>query len=76
MKFCEIVFEQGFQVTFCPYDNLDKWKYCMKTLWDSGRHPSGWNLQCYSGGGGNRDDLSGWLAALASVVGKEKLPTT
>jgi hypothetical protein len=34
-----------------------------------------WNLQCYSGGSGNLDDLQSWIGALASVVGKENAPS-
>ncbi len=72
--FCEILFAQGFQVTFCPYRSPDWWQPRMQTLWDKGRYVSGWNLQCYAGGMGNWQDLSSWLEALASVVGKEKAP--
>lgn len=36
---------------------------------------SWWNLQCYSGGHSNRDDLSPWIDALAVVVGPQAAPS-
>jgi hypothetical protein len=71
VEFCNILFEQGFQVTFCPYQNRDWWRGCMQTLWDQGRKVSWWNLQCYSGGRGNLYHLSPWIKALGTVVGEQ-----
>lgn len=73
--FCRIVFGLGFAVTFCPYMNQEFWQGSMQTLWNDGHKVSWWNLQCYAGGGGNRTDLSPWIAALAAVVGKEAAPS-
>ncbi len=74
VRFCTMLFELGFAVTFCPYQSGEEswWKGCMKTLWDQGYRVLGWNLQCYAGGHDNRTNLTPWLAALAEVVGSEQ----
>jgi hypothetical protein len=71
VRFCEMVFDLGFKVTFCPYENQDWWQGCMQPLWDQGHKVSWWNLQCYAGGGGNLYDLSPWINALGAVVGAQ-----
>jgi hypothetical protein len=76
VRFCEMVFDLGFKVTFCPYENPDWWRDCMRTLWNGrdGRDRdklSWWNLQCYAGGIGNLGDLSPWIDALGAVVGPQ-----
>lgn len=68
--FCEILFELGFEVTFCPYRNPTEWQGYMQTLWDKGHRVSWWNLQCYSGGAENLDELEPWINAVSQVVGK------
>ena len=73
VRFCNMVFDLGFKVTFCPYDRrkLDWWQDCMQRLWgpDPSRRVSWWNLQCYSGGSDNLNDLQPWIKALSDVVG-------
>jgi hypothetical protein len=69
----EIFFEQGFEVSFCPYTNQDFWQGCMQTLWDKSLNVSRWNLQCYSGGAGN--DVPSWIASIAAVVGQQAAPS-
>jgi hypothetical protein len=71
VRFCKMVFGLGFKVTFCPYQtgNESWWQNCMQTLWDQGMKVSWWNLQCYSGGSSNRDNLQPWIDALGKVVG-------
>ncbi len=71
VRFCEMVFELGFKVTFCPYENHYWWQGCMQTLWDQDHKVSWWNLQCYSGGGGNleKKEFQLWIDALSDVVG-------
>lgn len=73
--FCQILFRQGFEVTFCPFWDPETWQGYMQTLWDQGMKVSWWNLQCYAGGNPNRGNLSPWIAALAAVVGKETAPS-
>jgi hypothetical protein len=34
VEFCKMLFHQGFEVTFCPYEMESEWMSCMKTLWD------------------------------------------
>lgn len=75
VAFCEILFAQGFEVSFCPYDNQGFWQGCMQTLWNKGLKVSRWNLQCYSGGFWNRNDLASWIASIAAVVGKTAAPS-
>jgi hypothetical protein len=88
VRFCQMLFDLGFKVTFCPYTNMNWWQECMQSLWDgkdpwnaernkpsrrdklSDRKKLGWwNLQCYSGGSGNLNDLQSWIDALSEVVG-------
>jgi hypothetical protein len=74
VRFCEMVFDLGFKVTFCPYINVSWWQDCMQTLWqkpDKDYKVSWWNLQCYSGGSGNLNNLQPWIDALGAVVGTE-----
>ncbi|WP_041523716.1 glycoside hydrolase family 18 protein [Gilvimarinus agarilyticus] len=71
-EFSQMLFELGFEVTFCPYSNPVQWQGYMQTLWDKGYKVSWWNLQCYSGGAENLDpdELERWVDALSQVVGK------
>ncbi|MCF2860821.1 hypothetical protein ABMY44_01415 [Pseudoalteromonas sp. Cnat2-41] len=69
-EFAEILFDLGYQVTFCPYQQPSLWQGYMQTLWDKGYRVSWWNLQCYSGGLGNLERLQPWLDALSAVVGE------
>jgi hypothetical protein len=75
--FSQILFNLGFEVTFCPYDYQDRkfWQTCMQKLWDLGLKVSWWNLQCYSGGNFNRTKLPDWISTLAGVVGKDAAPS-
>jgi hypothetical protein len=69
VDFSKILFDCGFEVTFCPYRLPDYWQHCMQALRDAGHEVSRWNLQCYSGGFGNRADLQSWIDALVAVAG-------
>ena len=74
VRFCQMVFDLGFKVTFCPYTNMTWWQECMQALWNGrdGRDRDKlcwWNLQCYSGGSGNLNNLQPWIDALSEVVG-------
>jgi hypothetical protein len=77
VQFSQMLFEKGFQVTFCPYENENFWKRCMQTLWDQGKKISWWNLQCYSGGDPNinPEKMKKWIDALAAVVGEDAAPS-
>jgi hypothetical protein len=70
VDFCTMLFELGFEVTFCPFDSAATWQGYMQTLWDNGHHVSWWNLQCYAGGSGNQNDLKPWIDALSAVAGE------
>lgn len=59
----------GYQVTFCPYDNMNIWINCLMELntSESGTGPvTGFNLQCYAGGGGNNPD--NWIQAIQAAM--------
>lgn len=79
VAFSNMLFNMGFQVTFCPAfpGKISFWKTCMRTLWHQvpQRKISWWNLQCYAGGDGNLNHLQSWLDALAEVVGKDAAPS-
>jgi hypothetical protein len=70
VSFSHILFDLGFEVTFCPYGNPSWWQSCMQALWNQGLTVSWWNLQCYAGGNGNGTGLTSWIDSLAAVVGK------
>lgn len=69
VSLCQILFQLGFQITFCPYTSVGFWQGCMQSLWNEGMQVSWWNLQCYAGGSWNKSDLTQWLDALAAVTG-------
>lgn len=68
----QILFDAGFEVTFCPAypGDRDTWQMSMQLLSNAGHTVSAWNLQCYSGGEPNRRAITNWLKAIAAV----KLP--
>lgn len=71
----QLLFRLGFEVTFCPYKDINDWTARMQALWDLGMKVSWWNLQCYAGGRDNRRDLSPWISALEEVVGQGNGPS-
>lgn len=66
----KLFFGLKLEVTFCPYWDPDTWKNRMVAIQkQTGLNVAFWNLQCYSGGGGNLNDLQPWIDALNAVVG-------
>jgi hypothetical protein len=68
VTFARMLHELGLTVTFCPYYEPEYWAGCLKQL--NGTTPglvSGFNLQCYSGGGGNNPET--WIEAIAEAMG-------
>lgn len=63
----KILFDLGFEVTFCPSGESDIWQKSMQLLSNAGYTVSRWNLQCYSGGRYLRKNIGGWLKAIGSV---------
>lgn len=62
IKFVEIVAEAGFNVTFCPYENMDFWSHCLKNLNTNNQYPvSGYYLQTFAGKNPNITDPLSWL---------------
>jgi hypothetical protein len=76
VSFSEILFDLGFEVTLCPYQEPEWWQSCMKKLWDQNHKVSWWNLMCYAGGSNNRNDLADWIDKIAAVVGKDNKPAS
>ncbi len=76
VSFSQILFDLGFEVTFCPYRDRKWWQSCMKKLWDQNHKVSWWNLMCYAGGSKNRDHLARWIDTLAAVVGQNNNPAS
>lgn len=66
-QLCQILFDLEFEVTFCPYESRDEWQQSMQLLSKAGRTVSWWNLQCYSGGNGNRREIGNWLKTIGAV---------
>ncbi|HEX8083477.1 MAG TPA: hypothetical protein VF529_04250 [Solirubrobacteraceae bacterium] len=63
----QMLHEIGYEVTFCPYAEQDTWIECLKTLNDTTPGAvTGFNLQCYAGGGGN--DPRQWAEAVSAAI--------
>lgn len=59
----------GLKTTFCPYTQQSFWIDCLKQIErESPGQVVGFNLQCYSGGGGN--EPAQWIAAIRNVMGE------
>jgi len=68
VAFAQMLHGLGFEVTFCPYEEPDYWTGCLRRL--NGPTPglvTGFNLQCYSGGGDNQP--SDWVKAVQAAMG-------
>jgi hypothetical protein len=68
VQFSQMLNALGFEVTFCPYTMTSFWVDCLYTL--NTQTPglvSGFNLQCYAGGGSNTPQP--WIAAIAQQMG-------
>ena len=69
IAFCEMWIEVGFNITFCPYEDISFWTNSLVAI--EKKYPGTvkwWNLQCYAGGGGNNPEK--WANAI-----KKALPT-
>lgn len=69
VAFCEMLIGMGFAITFCPFDSrqLSFWTGSLAAIEQN--NPGAvkwWNLQCYSGGGGN--DPQTWANAITSAM--------
>lgn len=59
----------GLKTTFCPYYDSSFWIDCLQQIEKaSPGQVVGFNLQCYSGGGGN--EPAQWIAAIRQVMGQ------
>ncbi|WP_266170130.1 hypothetical protein [Dyella subtropica] len=64
----------GLKTTFCPYYQPTFWVDCLKQIEkEAPGQVVGFNLQCYSGGGGN--EPAQWIAAIRQVMG-DSFPAT
>lgn len=58
----------GLKTTFCPYYDSSFWVDCLQQIEQAAPgQVVGFNLQCYSGGGGN--EPAHWIAAIRQVMG-------
>ncbi len=69
VAFCEMAIDNGFEITFCPYDRerLCFWTGALQTL--ERAHPGRvkwWNLQCYDGGDQNDPNL--WATGIRTTL--------
>lgn len=68
VQFSQMLNTLGYEVTFCPYTMTDFWVDCLYAL--NSQTPglvTGFNLQCYAGGGGNTPQP--WIDAIAQRMG-------
>ena len=62
-KFCVMLIELGFKITYCPFTDQSYWNECFYALYQYDQTAvEWWNLQCYAGGGGN--DPFTWASSL------------
>lgn len=53
----------GFKVSFCPYQSPDFWIDCLQQVYAGNKNGvTGFNLQCYAGGGINLGNEQAWWA--------------
>lgn len=67
VPFATMLYEVGFNVTFCPYSNEEFWIECLSLL--EAKQPGlviGFNLQCYAGGEGN--EPGPWIEAIEAKM--------
>ncbi len=68
VAFCQMLSGLGYSITFCPYWDPDYWVGCLAALDRGSPSPvTGFNLQCYAGGGGNNPQ--DWIAAVGGAMG-------
>jgi hypothetical protein len=69
IAFCQMLQHLGYQVTFCPYTRQDHWLECLAALNgpDGSGAVTGFNLQCYDGGGSNQPQQ--WIDAIVTRMG-------
>lgn len=49
--------------TFVPYNSINSWIQCLKNIYKMNNQQiiNWWDVQCYSGGTGNKDELKSWI---------------
>lgn len=68
VQFSRMLNTLGYQVTFCPYMEMGFWVDCLHELnTNSPDTVTGFNLQCYAGGGGNTPQP--WIDAIQAKMG-------
>jgi hypothetical protein len=70
VAFSQMLNTLGYEVTFCPYGNTGFWVDCLYAL--NSQTPdlvTGFNLQCYAGGGNNTPQP--WIDAIAQKMGSD-----
>ena len=69
VAFAEMLNGIGYEVTFCPYSDMDFWTACLRRLNEgSPGLVTTFNLQCYSGGSGNAPGP--WIDAIKAAMGE------
>ncbi len=73
VSFSQMLASIGYkEVTFCPYSDQQFWAGCLAAL--NGSNPglvTGYNLQCYSGGEGNLNNVPSWISSVQAVMPPE-----
>lgn len=68
IAFSQLLHNLGYQVTFCPFQQLNFWVDCLYRLNEQTPNlVTGFNLQCYSGGG--RNNPATWIQAIQAKMG-------
>ena len=68
ISFSRMLFRLGFEVTFSPYEDPNRWLRYMTALWSEGHKVSWWNVQCFDGGKWNRDKIRMWNNVVEELV--------
>lgn len=73
VSFSQMLYSVGFKVSFCPFDSPGFWIDCMQQLYNWNQDAvSGFNLQCYAGGGPNAPNNvlnNTWIQPLQQAIG-------
>jgi hypothetical protein len=70
LAFSQMLNGLGYEVTFCPYTEMQFWVDCLAALnSETPNLVTAFNLQCYSGGAGN--DPRDWIDAIAQAMGPD-----
>ena len=76
VSFSKLLYGLGFNVSFCPYNNLYFWEGALRKLHSFNPNiVTGYNLQCYAGGAGNASyfGVGEWIKSVHRATGLDMM---